>query len=188
VGDHAAATECFTKAADLHLIHAEAILADGDDLGAYNEIVRAGDLYLGVGEHVAAVKAYSRAVEISDRPIPAQHLLIDSLTQALFLGAPEEAMLPFIEPILEEYPDWVPVQVIMARARLNSGHLDEALGMIERVLGDAPEDPLALVVLVEYYLETGGLDEGRELISKLLSGQRLPVWLTKHLEALKRRF
>ena len=188
VGDHTAATACFTKAADLHLIHAEALLADGDDLGAYNEIVRVGDLYLGVGEHVAAVKAYNRAVEISDRPVPAQHVLIDSLTQALFLGAPEEAMLPFIEPILEEYPDWIPIQVVMARARLNSGHPDEALGMIERVLGEVPEDPLALVVLVEYHLEIGEFDEGRELISKLLSEQRLPVWLTKHLEALKQKF
>ena len=188
VGDHAAATECFTKAADLHLIQAEAILAEGDDLGAYNEIVRAGDLYLGIGEHVAAVNVYSRAVEISDRPIPDQHLLIDSLTEALFLGAPEEAMLPFIEPILEKYPDWVPIQVVMARARLNSGHHDEARGMIERVLGEAPEDPLALVVLVEYHLDIGEFDEGRELIGKLLSGQRLPVWLIKHLEALKRKF
>ena len=188
IGDHPAATECFTRAAELHLIHAEAMLAEGDDLGAYNEIVRAGDLYLGIGEHVAAVNVYSRAVEISDRPIPAQRLLIDSLTQALFLGASEEAMLPFIEPILEEYPDWVPVQVVMARSRLLSGLHDEALGMIERVLGEAPEDPLALVVLVEYYLEIGKLDEGRELISQLLGGQRLPVWLTKHLEELKRRF
>ncbi|MEE8568680.1 MAG: protein kinase [Anaerolineales bacterium] len=171
-----------------HLNQAEEFLAAGDDIAATKEFAIAGELFLEVGEHVAAVKAYNRAVEISDRPLPAQHLLIDSLTQALFLGAPEEAMLPYIEPILEEYPDWVPIQVVMARARLNSGHHDEALGMIERVLGEAPEDPLALVVLVEYYLEIGEFDEGRELITKLLSGQRLPVWLTKHLEALKRRF
>jgi tRNA A-37 threonylcarbamoyl transferase component Bud32 len=171
-----------------HLNQAEEFLAAGDDMAATKEFAIAGELFLEVGEYVAAVKAYNRAVEISDRPLPAQHLLIDSLTQALFLGAPEEAMLSYIEPILEEYPDWVPIQVVMARARLNSGHHDEALGMIERVLGEAPEDPLALVVLVEYYLEIGEFDEGRELISKLLSGQRLPVWLTKHLEALKRRF
>lgn len=171
-----------------HLNQAEEFLAAGDDMAATKEFAIAGELFLEVGEYVAAVKAYNRAVEISDRPLPAQHLLIDSLTQAVFLGAPEETMLPYIEPILEEYPDWLPIQVVMARARLNSGHHDEALGMIERVLGEAPEDPLALVVLVEYYLEIGEFDEGRELISKLLSGQRLPVWLTKHLEALKRRF
>ena len=171
-----------------HLNQAEEFLAAGDHIAATKEFAIAGELFLEVDEHVAAVKAYNRAVEISDRPLPDQHLLIDSLTQALFLGAPEEAMLPYIEPILEKYPDWVPIQVVMARARLNSGHHDEARGMIERVLGEAPEDPLALVVLVEYYLEIGEFDAGRGLITKLLGGQRLPVWLTKHLEALKRRF
>ena len=164
------------------------MLADGDDLGAYNEIVKAGDLYLEVGEYVAAAKAYSWAAEISDRPVPTQRLLINSLTQALFLGAPEEAMLPLIEPILEEYPDWGTIQVIMARARLYSGHHDKALGMIEQVLGDTPEDPLALSVLAEYHLDIGKLDEGYGLIDKLLTERSLPVWLKEHLEALKRRF
>ena len=97
-------------------------------------------------------------------------------------------MLPFIEPILEEYPDWVPIRIVMARYKLLSGLHDEAKDMIERVLEEASEDPLALTVLVECYLDIGELDEGRELISKLLSGQRLPVWLIKHLEALKHRF
>jgi len=188
VGDHAAAAECFTKAADLHLRHADGMLADGDDPGAYNEIVKAGDLYLEVGEYVAAAKAYSWAAEISDRPLPTQRLFINSLTQALFLGAPEQAMLPLIEPILEEYPDWEVIQIIMARARLCSGHHDKARGMIEQVLGDTPEDPLALTVLAEYHLDIGKLDEGYGLIDKLLTEQRLPVWLKEHLEALKRRF
>ena len=188
MGDHIAATEYFTKAADLHLIHAEALLTDGDELGAYNEIVQAGDLYLVVGEHVTAVKTFNRAVEISGRPVPEQNLLVDSLIQALFFGAPEEAMLPFIQSLFEQYPDWIPIQVVMARVRLNSGHHDEALAMIERVLGTTREDILASVVLVECYLEIGELDTGRELISKLLNEQRLPVWLIKHLEELKRKF
>ena len=161
------------------------LLADEKIGEALKEIVIIGDIFLELGEFVPAIDAYMWAAEISERPIQDQPMLINSVTQAFFFGAPDEKIWEHMERISEKFPDWEALQVAMARSRLLHGFPEEAMVRLEEVLTRAPDEILALAVLAEFHLMHGDFDEGLRIIEKLRTEFRLPNWLNEHLDYLQ---
>jgi serine/threonine protein kinase len=173
---------------DEHLQRAEELLSVGNFEEAHQELFIAGNQFLERGDYIPAVETFIRAFEVLDRPADEQLHVLESLTQALFLGAHEDGMLPLIEDITVRFPDWGTAQVAMARALLNTEHHKESLRLIEDQLRHNPDNILAIAVQAEYYLLHDMVDRGLEIIEELLGRPDLPPWLIEHLNKLRRKF
>jgi hypothetical protein len=113
---------------------------------------------------------------------------MESLTEALFLGSHGEDMTPFLEGIVENYPDWGIAKIALARALLDTDHHKDALRLIEEVLHNNPDNIYALAVKAEYNFIHDNVDKGHGIIEELLGRKGLPPWLVDHLNRLKRKF
>lgn len=173
--------------ADMQLRRAEEMLEEGDDRGAYNAFIKAGDLYMELGDFPMAMECYMRARELSENPMRPEVVLATKLLQALFFGAPEEPMWPLINDIYDHYPDRDVIQVAAARMRLYSESPEAAMDELTPVLDRSPENFAAKAVLVEIHVHLGEMDVARELLGGLLENNRIPMWLQEHLEFLKRQ-
>jgi tetratricopeptide (TPR) repeat protein len=171
-----------------HIGRAEELLSEGHPEEAHSEFFIAGNQFLERGDFIPAVETYLRAYEVSDKPIEDQRHLWESLTEALFLGAHGEDMLPFIEGIVERYPDWGIAKIALARSLLGTPRNEESLHWIEEVLHNNPDNIYALAVKAEYNFIHDNVDKGQGIIEELLGRKGLPSWLVDHLNRLKRRF
>jgi len=177
--------EAGSQGNDIRLRRVDDLLAEEKFAEAFRELVKIGDIFLETGEYVPSVKAYIRAMEISEKPDEDLRTILNSLTQALFFGAPDKDMWPLMERISEEVPDWEPLKITMARSRLLNGFPEEAMEILEDVLARSPEDTLALAVLAEVNLLFGDFDEGIRIIEQLRTEHHLPFWLNEHLDHLQ---
>ncbi len=173
--------------ADEVLRRAETSLAEGDDRGAYEAFIKAGDLFMETGDFRMAMETYLRARELSQNPMRPEVLLANKLFQALFFGAPEEPMWPLIEGLYDNYPDRDVIQVAAARMRLYAESPEAAMAELAPVLDRNPDNAVANVVLVEIHIHLGEMDVARDLLTGLLENNRTPVWLQEHMQFLKRQ-
>jgi tetratricopeptide (TPR) repeat protein len=171
-----------------HIARAEELLSEGQPEEAHSEFFVAGNQFLERGDFIPAVETYLRAFAVSDKPIDDQRQLWDSLTEALFLGAQGEDMFPFIESIVERYPDWGIAKIALARSLLDTERHNESLRWIEEVLRNHPDNIYALAVKAEYNFIHDNVDKGHGIIEELLGRKGLPPWFVEHLNKLKRRF
>jgi serine/threonine protein kinase len=171
-----------------HLRRAEELLSEGNPEAAHKEFFTAGNQFLDGGDFIPAVETYLRALDVSDKPIDEQRQLWGSLTEALFLGSHREDMAPFLEGIVERYPDWGIAKIALARALLDTERHKDSLRLIEEVLRINPDNIYALSVQAEYYFIHEDVDRGHEMIEELLGRKDLPSWLVDHLNKLKRKF
>jgi serine/threonine protein kinase len=173
--------------AETQLRRAEALLAEGNDRDAYNAFIKAGDLFMDIGDFPMAMECYLRARGLSENPMRPEVILANKLLQALFFGAPEEPMWPMIEDIYENYPDRDVIQIAAARMRLYAESPDAALGEIQPVLERNPDDVAANLVLIEIHIHLGDMEFAREHLGMLLENNRVPIWLQEHVEFLKKQ-
>ena len=171
-----------------HLGRAEELLSEGNPEEAHKEFYIAGNQFLERGDFIPAVETYLRAFDVSDKPIEEQRQLWESLTEALFLGSLGEDMFPFLEGIVEKYPDWGIAKIALARALLDTERHKDSLRLIEEVLRINPDNIYALSVQAEYYIIHDDVDRGQGMIEELLGRKGLPSWLVDHLNRLKRKF
>jgi serine/threonine protein kinase len=169
------------------LRRAETLLAEGDDRGAYDAFIKAGDFFMEAGDFPMAMETYLRARELSQNPMRPEVLLANKLFQALFFGAPEEPMWPLIEDLYDNYPDRDVIQVAAARMRLYADSPQAAMAELAPVLDRNPDNAVANVVLVEIHIHLGEMDVARGLLTGLLENNRTPVWLQEHMQFLKRQ-
>ena len=180
--------EVYTQMGTARLKQAKFLFVQGNPEEAHREFFIAGNQFLERGDFIPAVETYLRAYDVSDKPGDEQRQLLESLTQALFLGAHGEDAIPFLEGIVEKYPDWGIPKITLARALLDTERHQESLHWIEDVLRNNPDNIYALAVQAEYHIVHNDLDRGHELIEELLGRKGLPTWLVDHLNKLNRRF
>jgi serine/threonine protein kinase len=175
-------------APDEHLGRADELLSVGNPEEAYQELFIAGIQFLERGDLIPAAETFLRAYEISGKPADEQRQLLELLTQALFLGAHEDGMLPLLEGIAQRHPDWGTAQVAMARAMLGTERHKESLRLVEEQLRKNPDNIYAIAVQAEYYLVNDMVDRGHGIIEELLARPGLPSWLVDHLNKLRQKF
>ncbi|HEY43718.1 MAG TPA: serine/threonine protein kinase [Anaerolineae bacterium] len=175
-------------AVDEHLKRAEELLSVGNTEEAYQELFIAGNQFLERGDFIPATQTFLRAYEIAEKSVDEQRELLELLTQAIFLGAHEDGMLPLLEGIAERHPDWGTAQIAMARALLGTERHEESLLLIEKQLRNNPDNIFAIAVQAEYDLVHGMVDRGHGIIEDLLGRPDLPAWLVDHLKKLNRKF
>jgi serine/threonine protein kinase len=175
-------------ALDERLGRAEELLSVGNPEEAYKELFIAGNQFLERGDFIPAAQTFLRAYEIAEKPADEQRELLELLTQAIFLGAHEDGMLPLLEGIMERHPDWGTAQVAMARALLDTERHEEALRLIEKQLRNDPQNIFAIAIQAEYYLVHDKVERGHGIIEDLLGRPNLPAWLIDHLQKLMRKF
>ncbi len=171
-----------------HFRHGEELLSEGQPEEAHREFFIAGNQFLESDDFIPAVEAYLLAQDVSEKPFGEQRQLIESLTEALFLGAHGEDTFPIIEGIVEKYPEWGIAKIALARALVDTERHKESLRLIEEVLRNSPDNIYALAVQGEYYIIHNDVDRGQGMIEELLSRKGLPPWLVDHLNKLMRLF
>jgi len=173
--------------AEEQLQHAEELQADGDDRGAYTAYIKAGDLYMEIGDFPMAMDCYLRARGLSENPMRPEIILANKLLQALFFGAPEEPMWPLIEDLYHDYPDRDVIQIAAARMLLYSESPDAALDELSPVLDRNPDNYAAKAVLIEIHIHLDDLDFARVLLEGFLDNNRTPIWMQEHIQFLKQQ-
>lgn len=169
-----------------HLRRAEALLKEDRKALALAEFSKAADLYMMDGMFLEAAKVYQRALEVTDIPIEENRRFSAPLLQALFLGAPDEAMWPMIEEFVARYPEWKALDAARARMLLYQGAMDEAIAITERAIEENPEDALAYAVKAEYLIELGKIEEAVRIFQRVDEVRdMLPPWLAEHFAFLE---
>jgi tRNA A-37 threonylcarbamoyl transferase component Bud32 len=171
---------------ELHMQRAEELLTNGDPAAAFEELIKAADSFLDAGEFVPAADLYLWALGISSDSLGANAKIAGKLTQALFLGAHDEAMWPHIASLQEDFPEKEMLMAIEARSLLYRSSLEEARAELDLLLKRAPDFSAANVVLVEYHILSGDYEAAWDVIDLLESDQKMLPWLLMHLESLKR--
>ena len=104
------------------------------------------------------------------------------------LGRYEESMTVYEEALAEDPSSAVDLYHAMAKIRLKTGHLTEALALLEEAItanngaGEIPDDSdkeTLLVVSGRSYFETGKIDEGSHYLQQAI--QKNPAKLDYHL-------
>lgn len=169
-----------------HVRRAEALLKEGDTRAAYNEFVKAGDMFMEQDNYPAAVESYLRAADVQDELNLPDGRLLGKFTQALFLGAPEPPMWPLLERLYDGFPDRDLIQIAAARARLYAESPEVALEELGPVLERNPDSPFARAVQAEIHLTLGEPEIAREIVTALLEDAPLLPWFSEHLQRMKR--
>jgi serine/threonine protein kinase len=170
---------------EAHIRRAEELLAEGDTRGAIEEIYKANDLLLEQERYVEVIDNYRWAADIANAPLNRDDRILMKLAQALFLGAPEDAMWPILDDFRGRYPQWDLVQISLARAKLFGGSPDESMQLLKPILENDPGNPFANAVMVECHFALGEDEIAMTMLGDMLQDRGIPTWLRKHLESLK---
>ncbi|HET7010357.1 MAG TPA: protein kinase [Anaerolineales bacterium] len=167
-----------------HLKLAEALRDQGAPRLALEEYLRTTELFLSKGDYLEAANSAAQAIDMAGGPDKAPSRVLDLATQAMFLAASGEGIIPLIDDLSSRYAGWPLLRVLAGRVATSVGEPDKARTWIDRALGDDPGDLLANVVLAEWELRYGDRAAGTRLVEDLQTRPRLEPWLAELLETL----
>ncbi len=180
-----AAVEADPSNAEARLTLAAAYIAEGDSSSAYQELTKAGALFL-AGEHYAdAARTFGRALDLRGGPAQADEALVDSLVHALFFAVEGEEGWAVVDELARSYPGWEPLMPVLARSHVLRGREEEGRLIIVRSLARNPEDPVARAVLAEMRLRAGSPTEARQVAERTLAYPLTPEWLKPFLQQIR---
>jgi tetratricopeptide (TPR) repeat protein len=166
---------------------AKTLEAAGQVERAYQEYLKAGDRFLQRAEYVRAADELLGAAKLRPQPQGQDPMLVQLLTQTLFLGAPSGEMLPRVQTASDLIPAATDFRPLEARARFFVGEVERARLLLDAVLAERPEDPLAGAVLVDLLQAEGKREDAIAHADKVLAQPGLPDWLTIHLTELRNK-
>ncbi|MBN2555391.1 MAG: protein kinase [Anaerolineales bacterium] len=158
-----------------------------DPEASARQYLELGDLLMARGKPVDAAKAYLSAVQVVGGMTPRIADTAEKLTHALYEGAPDARVVPLLEEIREQLPQWRAVVPLQARSLLHRGQIEAAGRFLLPYLEQNPDDLVAQVILAEYYLMNGDREQA-ELLLQDMSEQPLPEWLQTHVEEMLKSF
>ena len=170
-----------------HYALAEQLERAGRKAEAVEQYAMAGDLFLKAGMPLEAAKAFNQGVHLTGGPDNTQPKLVDSFVQAMYFAAPSPRILPLLDQLDKDYPQWEIPPVIRARSLLHSDQLDRGKRMVGDVLTNHPEHPLARAVQAEYEYLSGNPKVALDIIEAILKAPDISPWLRATLEELRSR-
>lgn len=165
-----------------HMQSGDTLAQAGLTDSAAEEYLTAAELFLAELDYPQAAKAVIEALQLTGQHPQDDLKLASMLSQALFMGAETEQMMPAIDSTEQLAPDWPPLQVMRARSLLFMGETHQASAIVDEVLARTPGDVLANAVKLDLAVSAGDYEQARQIGEKLLDRDQLPPWLRQHLE------